>query len=559
MLLKLKGIINMLSLAGIRVIVVASTLLGTAMITYGGYSLYEQIYTQNRAFRSGVEQFDTSAQIREAQDSLAEARKDYRAWIRVDDTHIDYPVMQGKDDLYYANHDIDGKSSLTGAIYMSTDNAADMSDNYIVIFGHHMDNGAMFGDLDHFLDASYFAKHQDGLIASPGGSYDLRIFAAMKTDAYDDMIYTAGNRDLDELLAYIGSHASVQKPQEAKGAKKIVALSTCADATTNGRLIVFGVLTPSETPEEPTPSAIPSVSEEPAPTTQPGEPTPTTKPSVTGEPEPTATPSVTTVPVPTEASITKGPIPTVTPGVTGEPVPTTQPSITPEITGEVEPTAVPTEEPASPTPTITEAPSEVTPVPAVTDAPSNPEEPQKSAKKSWWRRFLDWLNPGGSSYDEPWALLNLICLIVTIYIVIPLARLKKKYGRIKAMREANAAKAALWNPAGLTPAQLAEREAIMAVARREQGNTPGEVTQAEFMAAIESRYFGVTRFARRFKIGVVIEAVVAVAAVVTFILTENMRQPMVLIDRWTLLMLLFMILCLVADIRLARYRDKDKE
>ena len=111
---KAKGLLNLLSITGTRVLVVASALMGSAMVAFGGYSLYEQIYTQNRAFESGVQRFENAEQIQAAQESLKEEMADYRAWLRVTDTHIDYPVMQGKDDLYYAYHDIDGKSSNAG-------------------------------------------------------------------------------------------------------------------------------------------------------------------------------------------------------------------------------------------------------------------------------------------------------------------------------------------------------------------------------------------------------------------------------------------------------------
>ena len=149
--LKIKGLLNALSLVGVRIIVASSVFLGTALVTFGGYSIYEQMYTQNRAFESGIQAFDSTEQIEEAQKSLVEEREDYRAWLRVEGTAIDYPVMQGVNDLYYAKHDVDKNISISGAIYMSTENAADFSDNYIVIYGHHMDNGAMFGDIDRYL------------------------------------------------------------------------------------------------------------------------------------------------------------------------------------------------------------------------------------------------------------------------------------------------------------------------------------------------------------------------------------------------------------------------
>ena len=53
-----------------------------------------------------------------------------------------------------------------------------------------------------------------------------------------------------------------------------------------------------------------------------------------------------------------------------------------------------------------------------------------------------------------------------------------------------------------------------------------------------------------------VEILDVIAAIVVFILTEDRRLPMILIDRWTPLMVLLLLICWIADIRLMRYRDR---
>ncbi len=65
------------------------------------------------------------------------------------------------------------ESSLTGAIYLAAGNAPDMSDSYNLIYGHHMDNGAMFGGLDRYRARSYFESHREGILVSQSAVYDL--------------------------------------------------------------------------------------------------------------------------------------------------------------------------------------------------------------------------------------------------------------------------------------------------------------------------------------------------------------------------------------------------
>ena len=432
--LGIKGVLNALGLVGARVVMATSVLLGTALVTFGGYSIYEQMYTQNRAFESGIQAFESTEQIEEAQKSLAEEREDYRAWLRVTGTRIDYPVMQGVNDLYYAKHDVDKKISVSGSIYMSTENAADFSDNYIVIFGHHMDNGAMFGDIDRYLESGFLDSHQEGFIVTPDGTYDVRFFALVRTVAYEDTVYAVGNRNLEELIAYITENAIVKTTVDASGVKKVVALSTCTDFSTNGRLVLFGEMTFHEEPE---PSVSPS-------------------PVISEEPEASVTPVI-------------------------------------------------SQEPAGPTPVISGASGD------------GPDSPTTGNNATGLSRFFDRFLPGGSSYgSNAWALMNLVCLLITLYIVVPVSRLRSKFGRIEKMRKVN-------------------------IARKASGK----------------KCYDVDRFARRFTIGMLAEATIAVVAFVTYAGTENMRLPMVLIDKWTPFMLMLMVACWVADVVLTRYRETE--
>jgi len=163
--------------------------------------------------------------------------------------------MQGPDDLYYASHDVYKNVSLTGAIYLAAANSEDFSDSYNLIYGHHMDNGAMFGSLDKFLEEKYFRGHQNAIIETKSGIYDVTFFAVVKTDAYENQIYTVGDRAA-EVIAFltgsrendvgVGTEVVIYDTKAARGATKVIALSTCADAATNGRLVIFGRMTPSK-------------------------------------------------------------------------------------------------------------------------------------------------------------------------------------------------------------------------------------------------------------------------------------------------------------------------
>lgn len=449
-------LVDKISIWGIRVLVSASLLLGFGLMLFSGYAIYEQYYTQSRAFTSaGINTAEVYTV--EAQQNLVQARKDYRAWIKIDETNIDYPVMQSNDDLYYANHDIDGNVSLTGAIYMAADNASDLSDDYIVIYGHHMDNGAMFGDLERFLDKDFFDSNDGGkFVFSDGGVADLKLWAVVHTDAYEDEVYSVNTQEFDDVVEYVNKYSKYIKPSALENAKKIIALSTCLDATTNGRLVVFYTL------KEEQKTVVPTNPSNPATPADDG---------------------------------------------TGITTPNDNQTITP------------VEEDTTPA--------------------------------SWWV-------PSGSSYGiKAWAIINLLCLIIIVYILVPIFFLRKKYGRIHKMRKVNKTKEDLFEAQDMSPEDWEERERIMTVASKKSEN--GYVSKDKFSEAVEELFFKVKVFTRKFIVGIVLEVIFVIAGVIIFILTEDMTLPMVLIDRWTPVMLLLMIGSMLADYILAGYKRPKKE
>ena len=424
--------------AGSGLLSLISGLLAAALILYSGYVLYDTFYTQEQALSSSNlfqyrPEFIDDEFVPLTSGSLAEINEDYRAWLTMFETGIDYAVLQGSDNIYYASHDAFGNTSLTGSIYLAAENAPDGTDSYNIIYGHHMDNQAMFGVLDNFLDESYL---MDGAV------FDLRAFAAVTTNAYESEIYTTGNR-AEEVLSYLQAarlggagrtqvlvfdEAALDNIQ-AEGLK-IAAMSTCANATTDGRLVVFSLMTERS-------SNIQTVTEE------------------------------NTDLISNENNTIEE--------ITEEETIVTSEEIVEEIADEVVPMAAP-----------------VSPVAAA----------------------VEFFAPRAGKGSGAWALVNLICLIVTVYLFLPILHLKDKYSRARKMRKYN--------------------------------------KNQEYQ-------YEVKRFTRRSSIGFASELIIAVAAIVLFVLTENMRLPMILIDSYTPAMLVLLLACWIVDVRLMRYRDEDPE
>ena len=174
---------------------------------------------------------------------LRELSDDAVAWLTVDGTRIDYPVMQGKTNSEYLNKDPRGEFSLSGSIFLDSRNDSAFGDPYSLIYGHHMEYGAMFGALDKYKDKTYFDAHRTGsLTVVNGEEYHIKFFAVCKAQATEKVIFDPPKSNNQALLEYLNKHAIIYDPRGVSAGSKLIALSTCQSAESYERMIVFGTL-----------------------------------------------------------------------------------------------------------------------------------------------------------------------------------------------------------------------------------------------------------------------------------------------------------------------------
>ncbi len=198
------------------------------------YCMYDNYWVYSHALDDSILKYKPSSENYDMQSSPIS--DDMVAWLTINGTNIDYPIMHSTDNTKYLNTDPFGNYSLTGSIFLDSANSPDFSDDYSLVYGHHMEYGKMFGALDSFLDESYLRAHDTGeLIIGRNAEkkYKIKVFASLRASAKDKALFdvkTGGVQD------YIDAHAAV-KLSQPKG--RIVALSTCSDADTVSRVVVF--------------------------------------------------------------------------------------------------------------------------------------------------------------------------------------------------------------------------------------------------------------------------------------------------------------------------------
>ena len=233
---------------GNRILSIMAGILILLMLSYGMYSLWDtyKIYANSFVDEELLKFRPTDdGEDNPTLKDLKKLNPDVKAWIQVPKTNIDYPVVQGQDDMEYINKNVYGEFELSGAIFLSCLNKDDFSDPYNLVYGHNMKNGGMFADVADFTNKEYFETHQKGKLYLTDATRKIRFFACMKVTAADAKIYHPdGYRkdNLKDLLDYIQANAVQYRDVNVTDENSLIALSTCSEAETNGRVVLIGKL-----------------------------------------------------------------------------------------------------------------------------------------------------------------------------------------------------------------------------------------------------------------------------------------------------------------------------
>ena len=233
---------------GNRILSIMAGILILLMLSYGVYSLWDtyKIYANSFADEELLKFRPTDdGEDNPTLKDLKKLNPDVKAWIQVPKTNIDYPVVQGQDDMEYINKNVYGEFELSGAIFLSCLNKDDFSDPYNLVYGHNMKNGGMFADVADFTNKEYFETHQKGKLYLTDATRKIRFFACMKVTAADAKIYHPDGyrkENLKDLLDYIQANAVQYRDINVADENSLIALSTCSEAETNGRVVLIGKL-----------------------------------------------------------------------------------------------------------------------------------------------------------------------------------------------------------------------------------------------------------------------------------------------------------------------------
>lgn len=160
--------------------------------------------------------------------------EDIIGWLIVENTNINYPIVQTNNNEYYLNHDLDKNYNSTGWIFMDSSNSLD--DQNLIIYGHHRRDGSMFGTIDKLIENKKGGKIKL-IIGNKTIVYD--IFSIYKTDK--EYNYREKNyRNLNKKIQEFKNHSLIEYNVDTKRKTQVITLSTCDNNNIN-RIVVHGI------------------------------------------------------------------------------------------------------------------------------------------------------------------------------------------------------------------------------------------------------------------------------------------------------------------------------
>lgn len=179
--------------------------------------------------------------------NLYNKNKSIIGWLKIDDTIIDYPVMQSPDAEYYLTHNFNQENDRNGSIFM--DPACDVlkPSTNLILYGHHMRSGNMFGDLDLYESKEYMEKHAEirfDTLYEKGRWQVMYVFRdSLKQDTeitfkYYQFIDANSAEEFDSNMKAMSEMSLYDTGVKATYGDQLLTLSTCDSREENGRFVV---------------------------------------------------------------------------------------------------------------------------------------------------------------------------------------------------------------------------------------------------------------------------------------------------------------------------------
>ena len=168
---------------------------------------------------------------------------DVVGWLHLPDTRLSYPVVQGEDNSYYLDHLFDGTPNASGCLFLDS-GCPGLEGRNSVIYGHHMKNGTMFGELDRYQDQDYYQAHPVLWLLTPEGAVTVEIFSAYVTGAEWDawQLTFSTQEEYSAWLEGARERSVIDTGVIPADGDRVITLSTCNYTFPGARFVCHGLV-----------------------------------------------------------------------------------------------------------------------------------------------------------------------------------------------------------------------------------------------------------------------------------------------------------------------------
>ena len=173
------------------------------------------------------------------EEELKSINSDYKMWIQIENTNINYPVVQGSDNDYYLKHNFRKESNISGTVFVESANDID-NDKNIILYGHNMRNGTMFNNITNYKEESFFNEDNKINIIMNNTLYEYEVFSVYVKNV-SEVNLAIGFASEDEFINYAYNEADeslYKKDVDFSAEDNLITLVTCSYEFTDARTIV---------------------------------------------------------------------------------------------------------------------------------------------------------------------------------------------------------------------------------------------------------------------------------------------------------------------------------
>ncbi|MGL5152785.1 MAG: class B sortase [Clostridium sp.] len=217
------------------------------------FSLGMLCYDEMKVKKEDNQFKDLQAQITNTQDldilKLKEQNQDLVAWIKINGTNIDYPVMENNEESeYYLYRDFNKEKSISGTPFIGEGVSLNPRSTNIIIYGHNMKNKTMFNNLLLYREKEFWNENSIIELNTESGKEEYKIFSVFETsideekgnNPYYMFKDTKSQEEFDIFINKFKKASIYETNITPLFGDKLITLSTCSYTKKDGRLVVVG-------------------------------------------------------------------------------------------------------------------------------------------------------------------------------------------------------------------------------------------------------------------------------------------------------------------------------